>query len=100
MLSVMQVVKHVLGVDQANLQAVRLMLRCLEFLRSLRLDAILSGAAKKPQAASQAASRPEDGAGSQPSNWDKVPRAACAASSAVDGDPRAAVDRWLCRVLS
>lgn len=54
--------------DQGNTHALRLVLRCLEFLRSLRLDAILSGGGKR----AKKGSRPEAAAAPEPISWDKV----------------------------
>ena len=66
--TILQMVKHVLREDQDNTQALRLVLRCLDLLRSLRIDAILSGGSKK----ANRVSRPELDAVEEPTNWDKV----------------------------
>ena len=61
--------KHVLGAHPGDPQALRLVLRCLEFLRSLRIDAALSGGSKK----TKRGGRPEEDAVNLPDSWDKVP---------------------------
>jgi hypothetical protein len=62
-----QVVKHVINDGQENMHATRVLLRCLEFLRSLQLDTILGGSksAKK-------GSRSEPDIALQPTKWAKV----------------------------
>ncbi len=65
-----------LGPHPGEPQALRLVLRCLEFLRSLRIDAVLSGGSKK----SKRGGRTEEDAADLPKSWDKVPASFCTAT--------------------
>ena len=75
--SCQQVEKHVLSARPGEPQALRLVLRCLDFLRSLRIDAVLFGGSTK----SKRSSRPAERAVNLPNSWGKVPARVCTAST-------------------
>ena len=64
----MQVIKHVFNDGKHDTHATRIVLRSLEYLRSLRLDTILAGANKN----AKRGSRTETDVAEKPSDWSKV----------------------------